>query len=83
MNKTVLLGTLPTLLFPLQELQAVKPIQDRPNIILILADDMGFSDLGFMGSGRTELYFPNSIMREEVVRAGHLCLLDCMLTKLV
>ncbi|MDH3323567.1 MAG: sulfatase-like hydrolase/transferase, partial [Flavobacteriaceae bacterium] len=25
--------------------------QKQPNIILIMADDMGFSDLGFMGSG--------------------------------
>lgn len=26
-------------------------IEKKPNIILIMADDMGFSDLGFMGSG--------------------------------
>jgi len=25
--------------------------EEKPNIILIMADDMGFSDLGFMGSG--------------------------------
>jgi arylsulfatase A-like enzyme len=26
-------------------------VEKKPNIILIMADDMGFSDLGFMGSG--------------------------------
>lgn len=39
--------------------QAIKEIQTsegKPNIILIMADDMGFSDLGFMGS---EISTPN------------------------
>lgn len=52
MQKTVLLSAIPLLMCPIHQLKAEKPGQDkRPNIILILADDMGFSDLGFMGSG--------------------------------
>ncbi|WP_139956454.1 arylsulfatase [Flavicella sediminum] len=31
--------------------QERKVKEEKPNIILIMADDMGFSDLGFMGSG--------------------------------
>ncbi|HDS06076.1 MAG TPA: arylsulfatase, partial [Bacteroides sp.] len=31
-------------------------VSDKPNILIILADDMGFSDLGFMGSG---IHTPN------------------------
>lgn len=29
----------------------IEPKDERPNIILIMADDMGYSDLGFFGSG--------------------------------
>lgn len=32
-------------------LPEVPPRQGRPNIIIILADDMGYSDLGYFGSG--------------------------------
>ncbi len=34
----------------------IKPTNDRPNIVLILADDMGFSDIGSYGS---EIETPN------------------------
>jgi len=34
----------------------IKPSDDRPNIVLILADDMGFSDIGCYGS---EIQTPN------------------------
>ena len=56
----------------------------QPHIVLILCDDMGFSDLGCYGS---EIHTPNIDklaqdgirfsqlkIREEVVRAGLLCL---------
>jgi arylsulfatase A-like enzyme len=52
MNSKFLLSTLPVLMTPLQSNSAKnKTPDDRPNIILIMADDMGFSDLGFMGAG--------------------------------
>jgi len=31
--------------------QTVEAKENRPNIVLIMADEMGYSDLGFMGSG--------------------------------
>lgn len=37
--------------FNTTSVRASKPISQSPNIILIMADDMGYSDLGFMGSG--------------------------------
>ena len=37
-------------------LDAARPGQARPNVVLILADDMGFSDLGCYGS---EIATPN------------------------
>lgn len=33
------------------ETTTTNQVEKKPNIILIMADDMGFSDLGFMGSG--------------------------------
>lgn len=44
----------PLLLLPL--LPAALSAQERPNVVLILADDMGYSDLGCMGS---EIETPN------------------------
>jgi len=38
------------------QLDAARPGQARPNVVLILADDMGFSDLGCYGS---EIATPN------------------------
>ncbi len=33
-----------------------QPVSQKPNVILIMVDDMGYSDLGFMGS---EIKTPN------------------------
>jgi len=52
MRNKFLLTTLPVLISPVLSLSAEnKTSADRLNIILILADDMGFSDFGFMGAG--------------------------------
>ncbi|HZK95529.1 MAG TPA: arylsulfatase [Prolixibacteraceae bacterium] len=40
-----------SLYFNVMPLNASNPESKHPNIILIMADDMGYSDLGFMGSG--------------------------------
>lgn len=51
MKTKALAGALPILFCPLQQIHAEKIKSDKPNIVLIMADDMGYSDLGFMGSG--------------------------------
>jgi len=40
-----------SLYFNVMPLNASNPESKHPNIMLIMADDMGYSDLGFMGSG--------------------------------
>lgn len=62
--------------------QQNKSIEEKPNIILIMADDMGFSDLGFMGQVLryqilinwllTEWFLISFIMQEDVVLQEHL-----------
>ncbi|NJO91249.1 MAG: sulfatase-like hydrolase/transferase [Chloroflexia bacterium] len=57
-----------------------KPVK-KPNIILIMADDMGYSDPGFMGSGietpninrlaNNGVTFPSSIIQDAVARQEH------------
>ena len=39
-----------------KNIPASNPVADRPNIVLIMADDMGFSDIGCYGS---EIHTPN------------------------
>ena len=56
------------------------PADDRPNIILIMVDDMGFSDIGCYGSeiptphldalAAREPDFPSSITRAAAVPRG-------------
>lgn len=52
----VVFGFFPALLFFSQPVFAQKIPGGKPNIIIILADDMGFSDLGSFGS---EIHTPN------------------------
>ena len=51
MNKKIIL-----FLFPLLSLPVFSKNEDRPNIIIIMADDMGWSDIGCYGS---EISTPN------------------------
>lgn len=50
---------------------------EKPNIILIMADDMGFSDLGFMGSGvqtpNIDRLASNGIVFNQFYNAGRCC----------
>ena len=80
-NKIVLcLGTL-VLAVSLSSCSAEKPKDKRPNIVLIMADDMGYSDIGCYGS---EINTPNldfwhprgcvspiSIMKLNAAQQGH------------
>lgn len=51
--------------------------EEQPNIILIMADDMGFSDLGFMGSGietpNIDKLADNGIVFNQFYNAGRCC----------
>ena len=54
-----------------------KIIEEKPNIILIMADDMGFSDLGFMGSGietpNIDQLANNGMVYNQFYNAGRCC----------
>lgn len=66
---------------------------NRPNIIVILADDLGYSDMGCYGGeiqtpnldklAQEGIRFNSFIMQVVVVLRGHLYLLDCILIKRV
>lgn len=51
--------------------------QEKPNIMLIMADDMGFSDLGFMGSGiqtpNIDRLANNGMVFNQFYNAGRCC----------
>ena len=51
--------------------------EKKPNIIIIMADDMGFSDLGFMGSGietpNIDKLKDNGILYTHFYNAGRCC----------
>tara|TARA_B100000809_G_scaffold266854_1_gene332239 strand:- start:5425 stop:7062 length:1638 start_codon:yes stop_codon:yes gene_type:complete len=51
--------------------------EEKPNIILIMADDMGFSDLGFMGSGiqtpNIDKLANNGLVFNQFYNAGRCC----------
>lgn len=53
------------------------PKEKRPNIILIMADDMGFSDLGFMGSGietpNIDRLAANGLLFNQFYNTGRCC----------
>lgn len=55
----------------------VSLIEGKPNIILIMADDMGFSDLGFMGSGietpNIDRLAGNGMVFNQFYNAGRCC----------
>ena len=56
-SRWVVALTLINLTFPVHATeQPLRQAQDRPNVILIVADDMGFSDIGSYGS---EIETPN------------------------
>lgn len=51
--------------------------KNKPNIVLIMADDMGFSDLGFMGSGietpNIDMLAGNGIVFNQFYNTGRCC----------
>lgn len=46
----------------------VNPIDDRPNIVLVMCDDLGYSDVGF--NGAKDIKTPNI---DELARGGVIC----------
>lgn len=57
--------------------QETQTKETKPNIILIMADDMGFSDLGFMGSGiqtpNIDKLANNGLVFNQFYNAGRCC----------
>ncbi len=78
MHRKYMISALPLLMAAGHTIQAEsKADEARPNIILIMADDMGFSDLGFMGSGiqtpNLDKLFSKGMMFTNFYNTGRSC----------
>lgn len=77
MKETTFLSTMSLMCIVSPSIQAKEKATDRPNVVLILADDMGYSDLGFMGSGietpNIDRLAKNGLIYPRFYNAGRSC----------